>query len=378
MVIAEFRRAGDTRIHEYDKAEFRLNSSAGGQTNLGNVFHEYCQMPRGERKARLRGLVQGFLTAMDDLPDSFDDVRSNLRPKVWTRATFAGLELRERLEGKKQNDIPLYPLGSHLVTTVVYDTPVAMRSISADDLGKWSVSYYEAMEIACENLAESSIAFSRIGDGFHSAMSGDSYDSARILLRDQVLSWEVKGEHVAMIPQRDAMYVTGSEDNVGLDIMLSLAEATIRDEARPLVPIPIRFVDGEWEDWMVPRSHELFRKFHELETNYLASIYAEQKEQLVAIHDKEEIDVFVASFSGIQMDSGEVISYCVWTEGIESLLPKTDLIMIGNADESAAYEWNKVAEVVRLEPVDDLYPSRHRVGQTPTPEQLGKIGAVEL
>ncbi|MDB5344320.1 MAG: hypothetical protein JWP89_2697 [Schlesneria sp.] len=174
------------------------------------------------------------------------------------------------------------------------------------------------------------------------------------------------------------MYVTGSADDMGLNIMLSLTEATVRDEARPLVPIPLRFVDGEWEDWMVSRSHELFPKFHELETNYLASIYAEQKEQLVAIYEKEEIEVLVASFSGIQAESGEVTSYCVWTEGIESLLPKTDLIMIGSADESAAYEWDKVAEAVGLEPLDDLYPSRYRVGEVPTPEQLDRIGAVEL
>ena len=276
MLIAEFRRAGDTRDHQYDKAEFRLTNSGGGQTNLGNLFHEYCQLPRRQRKTYLRGIVRGFVTAKDDLPETFDEARPNLRPKVWTRATFAALELKERLEGTKQMDVPLYPLGSHLVTTVVYDLPTSMRSISSSDFEDWGVSYYEAMEVACENLLESSIAFSQIGDGFYSAVSGDSYDSARILLRDRVLSWEVTGDHVAMIPQRDAMYVTGSDDDLGLKIMFSLTEATLRDEARPLVPIPLRLVDGEWEDWMVPRSHELFTQFHELETNYLGGIYAEQ------------------------------------------------------------------------------------------------------
>ena len=33
MLIAEFRRAGDTCDHQYDKAEFRLTNSGGGQTN---------------------------------------------------------------------------------------------------------------------------------------------------------------------------------------------------------------------------------------------------------------------------------------------------------------------------------------------------------
>ena len=75
-----------------------------------------------------------------------------------------------------------------------------------------------------------------------------------------------------------------------------------------------------------------------------------------------------------------MISYCVWTDGIDSLLPKTDLIMIGNVEGSAAYEWDRVAEVAghMLEAVEDLYPTRYRVSQIPTDEQLRQIGQYDV
>ena len=143
------------------------------------------------------------------------------------------------------------------------------------------------MEVACQNLQETSIAYSKIGDRFHSAVSGDNYDSARILLKDQVSTWDVLGDPVAMVPQRDAMYVTGSDDEIGLKMMLDLAEMTLNDEVRPLSPYPLRLVDGEWEDWAFPQAHESYPKFRSLENRFLSDLYAEQKPLLDAIHEKE-------------------------------------------------------------------------------------------
>jgi len=377
-LIAEFRRAGDRREHHYEPAEFRIKVTGGGEINLVNLYHEYAQLPRKARRKRLLELVRSFMTATNDLPEDFDEVRPNLRPKIWTRAAFSEMELRRQLDGAKQMDLPLYPLGSHLVTTLVYDLPTSMRSISEEDLQNWGISYYEAMEIARENLAETTAGYSQIGDGFYSEISGDSYDSARILLTDRILSWNLQGHPVAMVPQRDTLFVTGSEDEVGLKILAELTDATMRDEARPLSPIPLQFVDGEWEDWIVPRSHELYEKFQQMETSYLGGLYATQKELLDAIHDKDGTDVFVATFSAIRHESGRVLSYCVWTSGIESLLPRTNLIMIG--EDHGAYDWDKVMEVAGelLELQEDLYPVRYRVTRTPTPEQLEKIGQAAL
>ncbi len=381
-VLAGFRLAGDRRELKYDQENFRLRHSNGEEINLTSLFQEHCQLPPKDRQAQLKRIVQAFLTARDELPESFDEARPNLRPKVWLRWSIVNIELQQRLAGKTSFESPHYPLGSHLVTGLVYDMPAAMRSLSQGDLDKWGVSYYEAAEIACENLSETSLVYSKIGDRFRSAMSGDNYDSCRILLKDQISSWDVLGDCVAMVPQRDALYVTGSKDDTGLKIMLDLTAATLQDQPRPLSPIPLRLVAGEWEDWMIPSTHELFPRFNQLQTEFIGGLYAQQKELLDAIHEKEGAGPFVASYSAIhKKPTDPLLTYCVWGQDVDSLLPKTQLIFfVGPAGAAAVGQWGRVAEVVGdlLELDENLYPVRYRVKQTPTQEQLDAIGKMEL
>lgn len=381
LVISEYRRAGDTREHHYDSDKFMIRHADGGETNLGNLYIEYCREPRRNRKLLLRRIVTGFASVSADLPPDFEDVRADLRPKVWTRGMFANMALQRRLEGQDDADIPLYPLGSHLVTTVVYDRPANMQTLTKDNFETWGVTYYEALEAACENLLETSTTFARVGDGFHSAVSGDFYDSARAVLKDLIATWEVTGDHVAMVPQRDAMFVTGSQDESSLEIMLGLTEATVRDEPRPLSPIPMRLVDGEWEDWMPPTDHPLYSRFKELADQYLGSLYADQKSLLDAIHEKEGTDIFVASYSGVRSETtNQLKTYCVWGQGIDSLLPKTDLLMLGSGgDKVKICKWDDVAKVAgHLMLEEDIYPVRYRVTDFPSDDLIATIDEASL
>jgi hypothetical protein len=81
--------------------------------------------------------------------------------------------------------------------------------------------------------------------------------------------------------------------------------------------------DGAWADWMPPEDHPLHRRFWQIETNWVAVRYAEQKKVLEDVHRRQGIDVFVAGFSAIHKEDGEMVSYCVWGEGVDSLLPVT-------------------------------------------------------
>jgi hypothetical protein len=54
--------------------------------------------------------------------------------------------------------------------------------------------------------------------------------------------------------------------------------------------------------------------------------------------------------------------------------------MIQVDDGTAICKWDRVARFAKnlLEPVEDLYPIRYRVFQTPNEQQLEQIGRVEL
>ena len=91
---------------------------------------------------------------------------------------------------------------------------------------------------------------------------------------------------------------------------------------------------------------------------------------------------FVASFSAIQREEDDqVFSYCVWGDGVDSLLPRTQLVMLATKDhETRCGEWEHVASVVGdlMEADDSYYPTRYRVRSFPSQEQLEEIGNLEL
>src|SRR5690606_35404178 len=107
-MMTALRRAGDRDDIVYDREEFRLvRPKSRDVTNLATIYAEHCTLPRSQRKAHLQRLAQAFVRAGDELPDSIEQARPHLRPKVWARAQFACMDLRQRLEGGPPLDIPL-------------------------------------------------------------------------------------------------------------------------------------------------------------------------------------------------------------------------------------------------------------------------------
>jgi hypothetical protein len=114
----------------------------------------------------------------------------------------------------------------------------------------------------------------------------------------------------------------------------------------------------------------------------LAQTYAEQKDLLDNRYEREQTDIFVATYSGIQNEkTGRIASYCMWSEGLDSLLPKTDQIFFFRPDApedhklAASGEWDHVHRIVgNLMEAQDTYPERWRVREFPSEGMLEQIG----
>jgi hypothetical protein len=256
-----------------------------------------------------------------------------------------------------------------------------MMSVPQSQLDEWGVSFYEALETARQNLASTDFAFARIGDSLWASLTGDNYDASRLLQLELIERIEVKGDHIAMVPNRDTLLIAGSADDLGLELLLNFAEKSLNEQPRPMLAMPLRLERGEWVDWMPDESHPLFAKFNTLALKYLYPEYAEQKKLLDAIHEQEGHDVFVASFTAVQKPSGDVVSYCLWSHGVDALLPRTQRVVLTREPEGivALASWEHVCEVAGdlMEPTDE-YPARFRVRQFPSDEQLSAIGRGEL
>ncbi|TWU08210.1 hypothetical protein [Stieleria varia] len=365
--------------YRYDAHEFMLIGTENEQRiNLANVYKEHCALDKPDRAVHLAKLASIF-GLPNELPEDFDDAKASLRPKIWSRAQFEFMELHRQIEGGKALDMPLYPVGSHLVSTIVYDTPNAMRSLSNEELSNWGVTYYEGHEIACQNLEEATMAYAVMGDHFHSSMTGDNYDSSRVLLMDRIRGFDVIGDHIACVPNREAMYVTGSEDEQGLKIMFDLVNKTIQDgDLRPLSPLPMILVDGEWLDWQPPMDHPTRSVYEHLSLNFFGGLYADQKDLLEQLYADDPLAPFVATFSAMQNEeTKELTSFCVWTQGILSLLPRTDKVFLGDADggTQVIVSWEHLQMVVGdlIEADETFYPTRYRVREFPNADQIAEL-----
>ena len=143
----------------------------------------------------------------------------------------------------------------------------------------------------------------------------------------------------------------------------------------------MRLKDNTWTPWLPDPDHLLFNEFKELQTASFAEAYACQKRLLGKLEDK---DAFVASYSCIENRLTErKNTYCVWTSGITSWLPRTDWIAFsqildGNTkhvNTRGIYEWDRVAQVMghQIEPLD-AYPVRYEVTGFPSDEQFAAFG----
>lgn len=374
------RQAGDTREMQYDAAEFCIRFSGdggnGSVANLCNVYNDYVAVPPARRAECLSSYVRAALSYLKEIPAEFTDAQADLRPKLWARAMIERVVLQAQLTADKTPEIPYLEIGQHLVLVLVYDLPESTRSISQPDLDTWGVTFYEAMEIAKQNLAGSPPEMiASIGDRAYAIMTGDSYDASRVASLDLLRSHKVQGDVWAMAPSRDQFFFTGAEDRQGMEIVVALAEKAA-DATRPLSPFPVQLRDDEWVDWELTKDCSFYDTLQLRQLQYWSTEYHDQKTLLEAIHEKQGRDIFVASFEVAGKD-GVRFSYCAWPNGIETLLPKTEMVgLMGSPeDEDPVFvSWESLTAVVGdlLQPTE-YYPPRFRVTEFPNDEQLRQL-----
>jgi hypothetical protein len=386
LVIAGIRRAGEQRKIHFDSERFCLRPDADEVSlmNLTNVYAEFCAAAKDLRPKLLSNLVRNWFADRRTLPATFGDVHPDLLPTVRSRTYFEFATLQLKLEGSRTAaDYPQQILADHLAIGLVYDLPEAMRTIVAQDLESWGVTFYEALEAACANLRQKEDpVFVSPHEGVYLSATGDNYDASRLILIDMVHQFDVRGEMIAMVLNRDTLAITGSDYVDGLKIIVARARQALA-EPRPISTIALRLENDEWQEWLPPLDHSLHHEFALLRMQSLGQQYAEQKELLDEHYQRNGNQVFVATFSAARnTQTGAVNSYCVWSDGAaQSLLPKTDLVYFfrPGADESergsvTSCPWETVERELRplIEPLD-LYPPRFRVRAFPSAAQLQRL-----
>lgn len=323
---------------DYDPDGFALRLPMGQVTWLGNRFDEYLRAGPEDRDALVMHAVQGIVEASRDrgVAADPDEAFPRLRPRIRLRAQQVILRLQLELDGLDPTQAmrAFVPITDDLGVEVVFDTPTNLVSLPAERLDRWGLSPAAALRIATDNLRASAPApFRPVGDGVFAAAVGDCYDSARLLLIDEIARLPVAGETVALPANRDTLLITGSQDLGGLYRLLQAAlEAVDRPRMDTLQPVVLR--DGAWVDWTPEPDHPMAEPFHELAVRTRGTSYAEVQALLELRNERDRHDLFVASFGLLRLAEGAPpASHAVWP-AVRGWLPESELVSVISPDET--------------------------------------------
>ncbi len=377
ILIEALHRAGNDQQYDYDEAGRRLMVSKGGADvgvlNLSNLHSIFCRLAKQDRSDWLKKTCIGLLNRVE-IPADFEDAKPDLRPTIRSRSFLDSVRLGAEADGTTYVEFPSIRVSEHLMACLVYDLPQAIRFVNLENLDTWGVSLYEAMEVARQNLNELPSACASVGGKLYIFENGDACDATRMLRLDMVRQLKVEGSAIALPMTRDCLMIAGSDDLEGLRMMCELADQ--RQGPRPLCFIAHALVADEWEPWLPPTDNPYHEKFRLLEMKHYGIEYGEQKNPLEKWAAHKGLDVFVGSFSRMRRDDKD-LSYSLWSKGVPSWLPKTDLVAFFDkeADVKGLVPWDRVVAEMgdSMEPLD-YYPPRWSVEQFPTNEQLQKMG----
>ena len=187
---------------------------------------------------------------------------------------------------------------------------------------------------------------------------------------------------VAMGPNRDSLLITGSKSKAGLQLLANLSREYLK-KPRPLCGIAFRLHDDEWTPWLPPASHPAAEQLTALHVESIARDYANQQPILQAWCESRYDDVEISDFCITQgQRPQQLISYCVWSQDRECLLPKTDRIFFNASDSNQPRRstdlpnasWSTVQTAFGDRLVsEDVFPPRYRVRNFPSAQELSEI-----
>ena len=314
--------------------------------------------------------MQGL--AISDVPKLWTLARAGLYPAVRSRYANATLAIDARGGGT-----PLPPLLQRtwlddLCLVLLYDFGQHVSYIGQPVVEHWGAHEEEIWAYAFHNLKTLPRPhWESNPTGVFRLVSEVGYEETFLLIDEVRSRLKCASSAVFALPNRGVLLAADANDPAAVRALISSAREHLRHTAWPLSGALIRRTRSGWQ--RCEPAGELAAAAHALETLSLAHSYRDQKAALEKLHQRDGIELFVASFAlRDEEDPQEPRSFCVWTDGVDSLLPKTDHLIFnrgagGLHPERLAVPWPVLERLCGqyLEPTPDT-PIRYRARAFPS------------
>ncbi|MGX9775421.1 hypothetical protein ACWYXN_18205 [Janthinobacterium aestuarii] len=381
--IGQHALASDCR---YEREQFRIVSGSNGDHifNLDNAYRDYCAAPRKQRAQ----MVQNYLRVLlpSDVPSSFSEARSALMPVLRSRSQgdyFRLLALRE--PQRPAFGYACQDFSEDAVVMLAYDTEVNMTTVSQATLVRWGVTFEQALAVAMDNLRERTPQrFLALGEGLLLGEWDDAYDSSRLLLPDLLYRACEGGEPLVMVPTRGRFLLASSNNVAGQLAMVALADKLAQDEGRHVSAAMYGVRQGKIVA-CDPADAAVATALRRFQTMLREHHYKEQKVEWDQINEHAGEDIFIAGYLLKQAEGSEhIITMSAWTQGVDTLLPRTDVVAMVVSDERDDDDESRIkvlawddAVAIGGELMQEVacYPVRYRVRAFPAPQLLASAPA---
>ncbi|MEO6279747.1 hypothetical protein [Roseateles sp.] len=364
-----------------ERLEMKASRRGGVHTlSLSNLRREYEQTPRGERQALLNKFLASLLVD-DAMPTRYAEARPKIMPVVRStggmgiaRLSTAGADAPPGSEAAQR------PLVADLIVALVIDLPNSMMYVQERSLTEWGVSWEQALQDALDNLRglPEHGGWSEIAPGVWSGAWGDTYESSRLLLPDLIYRLGI-ADPVAMAPFRNALLVTSASNASGIEQVVKIAHDALDGQGRWVSFELVRLQGTTWTRFEL--SGKAAARQAQMLVRSQAEDYEGQRQVLEGQHEAQNIDLFVASYTLMQKDGEPLTSYSVWSDGIGTLLPQAQSIVLLYRDGEETWH-TRLAWATVLEHFGHLMertahiPVRYRVRRFPDRAALQALAAL--
>lgn len=393
-VLERLKTAGATiQSVSVQPPEIRYSLQRGQMmSNLHHLHQDLCNASGRARDEVLERFIEGVVLRpmsahRPDEAQDYASVRATLMPLLRTRAEIentlqAVQAMSPDADPATLQQTPWRTVVGDYVALLGLDMPESTARVTQAMLDRWGVSFETAFDDAVQNLRgqPEGNGWQQLAPGLWLGGWDDSYQSTRVLLPDVIYRSSV-AHPVVMVPLRHVLLVADANDLAGLAFMAAATKQWLNEQTRWLSCRPLQLVDREWQAFEPPES--LRPMFQELIAMEDTDAYTVQKRYLEAQYAGRDTAPFVSSAQLLQFkDSERVVSYSVWSEGVDSLLPRTDLVAFASEarPDDTLFVWWADAERIAghyMAP-PEFHPPRMRVNAFPTEAERAALAQAKV
>lgn len=359
---------------QFNGVEGVLSHPGSGQKFfVQNSWLEYSGATRVARRALMEKYLSLMLIEDNEVPELWAAAAKNLYGCLRSRYQMLSHEIEQRYEpGGLPRPLTRSWRGD-VDIVLMYDFGPYLSQVTAEKAETWGETADAIFERAQANLAAlPKPGWDDVGDGVFQIVSEVSFEESFALVADVWKTVPVKGDPVIALPNRGVLLATGADVPDGLTQLIAKAQRSIQEKPWPLSALLLRRVHGVWQPLELDARLAPAARTYAIVSDAL--MYSEQQRALEKCFEHQGMDVYVGKFDLMRAgaDTNELRSWCSWTEGVDSLLPETDVVVLGRKDHAhkpIVVPWADMARICKhhlQRTADD--PPRFRVTSFPEAE----------